>query len=268
MKRPSILAVIAALGTVLAPWQAVADEPTREDLFRNVQLALSSAQLSVQIGNIAAVDKKNFPACLTTLVLQSSFEAGEEFLKDGGVKIPRLRVDVSRCAQFQEALPPAVLREEVLPMIENAVSIPIEALKAILARRPPPDASCEDMAVLGGLLSYLRLLSKPILKELAEPDGRMRVPSLPIDLSGCGQGPDETPRNGESDEPPPTGESATGRAVVETSSPSAESAAEPTPSATKPDIATRLQKLKDLLAAGLITTDDYERRKAEILADL
>jgi len=187
---------------------------------------------------MAAKNERDFPACVTTAVLNSSFETAQEVISNRGTSIPAVSVDLSSCLPFQKDRPRAVLEEQVAAIIDSAASIPLSTIETHVRYSPAPDAKCEDTVLLAGTLAYLQGLSGPVLDELVAPDGSIHVPGVRLDFSKCA--PSDPVGNSTTEERSAGGDS----------------------------VAARLRQLRALLVQGLISQEEHDQRKAAILQDL
>jgi len=249
MRSVLLVGVVAWMLLAVRPAWA-GSPPSKDEVFMILSTSLSSAALSVQIANIAAVDKGDFGGCVATAVLKSSFDTAGDFVRSGGRKIPSVQVDLSACMPFAAASPDPVLHERIATVVADSVAIPLSTIQTALYQSPPPDAKCEDLVMLAAMMDYLNALTRPVLQELADPDGAVRVPSKRLELDKCASPPPQEVQTASDAGSSSPGDEGNRKANAED------------------DMATRLRKLKILLDDGLISQEDYERRKAEILEEL
>jgi len=249
------------------------------DPFTVVQIALSGSGIGLSVAGIAAQNERDFPACVTVEVLRPSFDVAYTVVRDRAGGIPAVRADLSGCLAFASTQPRAVLEARVGELVDGLVGSTLRSVESAVAASG--DLPCRDAVILAGVFQYLDGLTGTIVRELVEPDGEISISPVTFDQARCAEfpparaaappaAPSDEAGTGQADQSKARSASAAGGAT--SSDPSSARSTTPSgdalPSSGEGDLATRLSTLKSLYDQGLITAEDYEQRKAQILSEL
>jgi len=76
--------------------------------------------------------------------------------------------------------------EDAAAMVESIAGVAIIAAAHYAVKLKATDCKKGELAL--GVLGYLSGMVKPIADEIAEPDGKISIPAVPLDLSACSEG--------------------------------------------------------------------------------
>lgn len=214
MSRIGKFTVSAAL---LIPLALGGCKPTKgtanpEDYFPLIQVALAGGETAAMIGRNEAIKAENFPGCVASEALITSLGSANEVI--GGrlmdkIVIPAVEIDVSECLPFKDKADAAPVEGgEAAPVegdetpVEESSSLKgnpdaamlVEAIAGITLAAVAHYAAklqtthCKKGTAALGAVNYVQGMVGPIADEIAEPDGKLSVPAVTIDLSECEAG--------------------------------------------------------------------------------
>jgi len=167
-------------------------KPTRgtaspEDYFGLVQVAVQSGEIATMIGRNKAIEAKTFEGCVTSEVLLAALGSAGDALQVKATRsevvfIPGFEVDLTECLALQEG-PPAPGSIEASQLVEPLVGVALMMGSYYANQLKLTDCKKGELAL--GVLAYLQGMSGPVAEEIANPDGKISIPALPIDLSMC-----------------------------------------------------------------------------------
>jgi hypothetical protein len=187
-----------------------------EDYFPLIQVALAGGETAAMIGRNEAIKAENFPGCVASEALITAFDGGGQVLAgrlDDKIVIPAVDIDVSECLALKDS-PAAEEPAAEEPAAEELAAEELAAEEAA-AEEPAAEAGSPDAAVLVetiagitiaavlhyanklktvnckkgtaaiGAVDYVAGMVTPVAEEIADPDGKMSIPAVTIDLSEC-----------------------------------------------------------------------------------
>jgi len=216
MSRIGKFTVSAAL---LLPLALGGCKPTKgtanpEDYFPLIQVALAGGETAAMIGRNEALKAENFAGCVASEALISAFGSSNEVLAGrlmDKIVIPAVDVDVSECLPLKDKADAAPAEgeeapaEEAVPaegdetpaeessslkgnpdaamLVETIAGITLAAVAHYAAKLQT--SNCKKGTAALGAINYVQGMVGPIAEEIAEPDGKLSVPAVTIDLSEC-----------------------------------------------------------------------------------
>jgi hypothetical protein len=158
-----------------------------EDYLPYVSMALEAAGTAASFGQAEAIRKRGFSACVTTGVLESAFDTASDAVVGAATKneqIPAVDVDVSACLEFAPSEANGKeLSDEVKDLIDAWASTSVKQARFFVEKLEGAD--CKGHQGGTAALNYVEQVLEPIVEEISEPDGKLTLPAVPIDLAAC-----------------------------------------------------------------------------------
>lgn len=158
-----------------------------EDYLPYVSMALEAAGTAASIGQTEARSKRAFAACVTTGVLESAFNTASDAMIGAATKneqIPAVEVDVSVCLEFAPKEPKGEdVSEEVKGLIDAWTDAAIKQAKFFIDKLE--GTNCKGYQGGTAALAYVEQVLDPIVEEISQPDGKLSLPAVPLNLSVC-----------------------------------------------------------------------------------
>lgn len=113
----------------------------------------------------------------------------------GDKVIPSVEIDITACHALMSKIDPVIgadAEAKVQSILKNVLPSVVGVLGAILDSN---DVTCRDVAIIKGVLKYIEGAAPVVVAELANPDGKMSLPAVTLELAGCDtSSPDAAPR--------------------------------------------------------------------------
>lgn len=168
-----------------------------EDYFPLIQVALGAGETGAMIGRNEAIKAQNRGGCVAAESMITAFDSANQILTgslEDKVVIPAISIDVSDCSELKgsdsEAPAEGASTEDALKgsqdaavLFETLAGITLAAVKHYAARLKT--ANCGKGTAALGVVLYVEGMVGPISAEIADPDGKVDVPAVTIDLSEC-----------------------------------------------------------------------------------
>lgn len=181
------LAIGALMPILMAGCKPNGSVKSPEDYLPYVSMALEAAGTAASIGQTEARTKGAFAACVTTGVLESALNTASDAVVGSVTKneqIPAVEVDVSVCLEF--APDPAEgkdVSEEVKALIDAWTDAVIKQASFFIDRLE--GSNCKAYQGGTAAMIYVKQVMGPIVEEISEPDGKLSLPAVPINLAAC-----------------------------------------------------------------------------------
>lgn len=157
-----------------------------EDYYSSARLSLEGGRVAAMIGRNQFLAEKNFTGCVASDVLASALASGEDVLRgkitDAPV-IPAFDLDLTDCLALRgddAALPS---EEEVSTLVESIAGVALIGARAYGVKLKVTD--CSKGVVVLAVSDYVAGMVAPLVAELAEPDGKLSMDAVAIDLASC-----------------------------------------------------------------------------------
>lgn len=187
MQSATKFLAIGAVALLAAGCKPHGSVKSPEDYLPYVSMGLEAAGTAASIGHTEAKMKGAFAACVTTGVLESAFNTASDAVVGAATKaeqIPAVDVDVSVCLEYAPKEPSGQeVSDEVKDLIDSWAGTAIKQAKFFIDKLEA--TNCKGHK--GGLaaLAYVEQVLDPIVEEISEPDGKLSLPAVAIDLSAC-----------------------------------------------------------------------------------
>lgn len=146
----------------------------------------------VQAAKDYTVTKDDVVGCYVTSALVTAFDTSKATIdswvtsSEGNREIPGVEVDIAACHLLVGDKIQAVLDEDVSRKVEGILKAVMPSVTGVLgAVLESNGVTCRDVAIARGVLKYLENATPVVLAELANPDGKMSLPAVVLDLEGC-----------------------------------------------------------------------------------
>lgn len=158
-----------------------------EDYYPLIQVALAGGETAAMIGRNEAIKAENFGGCVAASVLTTAFDSANQALSGrlmDTLVVPGVSLDVSECLPLQSKEGKG--NQDAAMLVDTLAGVTLAAASHYAAKLKV--ANCKKGTAALGAISYVGGMLKPIASEIENPDGKIEVPAVVIDLSECESG--------------------------------------------------------------------------------
>ena len=187
MRKSKILAAALCLSFLATACKPMGKVKSPEDYLPFVVMGLEAASTAAVFGQAEAKKQGAFGACVTTGVLGTAFSTASDAMigyASDAPEIPAVEVDVSACLEF--APDPATgkeVSEEVRVLVDSWAGSVLKTTGFYLEKIK--DTDCKGYQGGMAAVAYVEGVLDPIVDEIDNPDGKLSLPAVPINLAAC-----------------------------------------------------------------------------------
>ncbi len=161
-----------------------------EDYLPYISMGLEAGATAALLGKNEAKAQSAFAACVTTGVLSSAFNTASDVvigISTENPQIPAVDVDVSDCVEFapHPVTEGKEIGDDVQEIIDLWAAAALTNAKFYILKLK--GQNCKGYETGMAVLGYVEGLVEPIVAEISEPDGKLSLPAVPVNLAACGE---------------------------------------------------------------------------------
>jgi hypothetical protein len=149
------------------------------DLRPPLSAALDGGATLSELGGLVAVDRDDLGGCIVAYSVAAAMRTAASSTRARSPELPRVVWDASFCGDLRVDV-------EVDARVGLVVRAATNVVTAVLTSAPGLEArDCRGYRWGLASVAYVDGVAAAVLDELGDPDGRVVIPGVPVDLGGC-----------------------------------------------------------------------------------